>query len=95
MSVVVSYPYVVSTSNLFQGEPHLEGLRIRVRDIVLARDQGAARRKKSPPPSTLICRSLKSTVPWPISRTTELKSSKQQIASGRQSSNSARTRHSS
>jgi uncharacterized protein (DUF433 family) len=40
MSVAVSYPYVVSTSNLFQGEPHIEGMRIRVRDIVLARDQG-------------------------------------------------------
>lgn len=40
MSVAVTYPYIVSTSTLFQGEPHIEGLRIRVRDIVLARDQG-------------------------------------------------------
>lgn len=40
MSVAVSYPHVVSTPSLFQGEPHIEGLRIRVRDIVLARDQG-------------------------------------------------------
>jgi uncharacterized protein (DUF433 family) len=31
---------VVSTPTLLQGEPHIEGLRIRVRDIVLARDQG-------------------------------------------------------
>jgi uncharacterized protein (DUF433 family) len=38
MSTSVSYPHVVSTPSLFQGEPHIEGLRIRVRDIVLARD---------------------------------------------------------
>ena len=40
MTVAVSYPYIVSTPSLFQGEPHVEGLRIRVRDVVLARDQG-------------------------------------------------------
>jgi uncharacterized protein (DUF433 family) len=40
MSAAVSYPYIVSTPSLFQGEPHMEGLRIRVRDVVLARDQG-------------------------------------------------------
>lgn len=40
MSIAVSYPYIVSTPTLFQGEPHIDGLRIRVRDIVLARDQG-------------------------------------------------------
>jgi uncharacterized protein (DUF433 family) len=40
MSVAVSYPHILSTPNLFQGEPHIEGLRIRVRDIVVARDQG-------------------------------------------------------
>jgi uncharacterized protein (DUF433 family) len=40
MSTVVSYPHIVSTPSLFQGEPHVEGLRIRVRDVVLARDQG-------------------------------------------------------
>lgn len=40
MSVAVSYPHVVFTPSLFQGEPHIEGLRIRVRDVVLARDQG-------------------------------------------------------
>jgi len=42
MSVAVSYPHVVSTPSLFQGEPHIERLRIRVRDIVLARDQGGS-----------------------------------------------------
>ena len=40
MSVAVSYPHIVSTPGLFQGEPRVEGLRIRVRDVVLARDQG-------------------------------------------------------
>jgi len=40
MSVAVSYPHILSTPNLFQGEPHIEGLRIRVRDVALARDQG-------------------------------------------------------
>jgi uncharacterized protein (DUF433 family) len=40
MPVTVSYPHVISTPSLFQGEPHIEGLRIRVRDIVLARDRG-------------------------------------------------------
>jgi uncharacterized protein (DUF433 family) len=40
MSVAVTYPYVVFTPSLFQGEAHIEGLRIRVRDIALARDQG-------------------------------------------------------
>jgi uncharacterized protein (DUF433 family) len=40
MSVAVSYPHILSTPNLFQREPHIEGLRIRVRDIVVARDQG-------------------------------------------------------
>ena len=40
MSVAVSYPHIVSTPGLFQGEPHVDGLRIRVRDVVLARDQG-------------------------------------------------------
>lgn len=40
MSAAVSYPHIVSSPNLFQGEPHVDGLRIRVRDVVLARDQG-------------------------------------------------------
>ena len=40
MSVAVSFPYIESTPSLFQGEPHIAGVRIRVRDIVLARDQG-------------------------------------------------------
>lgn len=40
MSVAVTYPHIVHTPSLFQGEPHIEGLRIRVRDVVLARDQG-------------------------------------------------------
>lgn len=40
MSVASSYPHVVSNPDLFQGEPYVQGLRIRVRDIVLARDQG-------------------------------------------------------
>jgi uncharacterized protein (DUF433 family) len=40
MSTAVSYPHIVSTPSLFQGEPHVQGLRIRVRDVVLARDQG-------------------------------------------------------
>jgi uncharacterized protein (DUF433 family) len=40
MTVTATYPHVVSTPSLFQGEPHVEGLRIRVRDIVLARDEG-------------------------------------------------------
>jgi uncharacterized protein (DUF433 family) len=40
MPIAILYPYVVSTPNLFQGEPHIEGLRIRVRDIALARDEG-------------------------------------------------------
>ena len=40
MTVAVTYAHVVSTPSLFQGEPHIDGLRIRVRDIVLARDEG-------------------------------------------------------
>ncbi|MBI2478738.1 MAG: DUF433 domain-containing protein [Planctomycetia bacterium] len=40
MSAAVSYPHVVFTPSMFQGEPHIEGLRIRVWDVVLARDQG-------------------------------------------------------
>lgn len=40
MSTSVSYPHIVSTPSLFQGEPHVQGWRIRVRDVVLARDQG-------------------------------------------------------
>ena len=36
-----TYPHIVSTPGLFDGEPHVEGLRIRVRDIVLARDRGS------------------------------------------------------
>lgn len=40
MSVAICSPHIVSTPNLFQGEPHIEGLRIRVRDVVLVRDQG-------------------------------------------------------
>ena len=40
MPAAVSYPHVVSTPTVFHGEPHLEGLRIRVRDIVLSRDVG-------------------------------------------------------
>lgn len=40
MSVAVSYPHIVSTPSLFQGEPHIEESRIRVRDVALARDHG-------------------------------------------------------
>jgi uncharacterized protein (DUF433 family) len=40
-----NYPDVIST-HLFGGEPHIEGLRIRVRDIVLARDKGGCTPKE-------------------------------------------------
>jgi uncharacterized protein (DUF433 family) len=39
-STKTEYAHVVSTTGILGGEPHIEGHRIRVRDIVAARDLG-------------------------------------------------------
>ena len=72
-STRTEFAHIVRTPGTMGGEPRIEEHRIRVRDIVAARDLGGLTPEGIAARFTRNCRSLKSTQRWRITKVIALK----------------------